>query len=100
MSQVKFETTYRGKPVEVMAGWDIPMNHYYLTVFDMDEEADEEVIWSTLDRPDQRDATGTERLDAQLAIMSIDVPKGFWETVHLQEGNAMYVWMNGEWHAR
>ena len=100
MSQVKFEYTYKGKPVEIMAGWDNPMQHYFLTVFDMDEDADEETVWSTLDHPDTRDATGTERLDAQLAIMSIDPPEGFWEKVRLKEGNKTHVHMGRQWHTR
>jgi len=100
MSQVKFETTYRDKPVEVMAGWDRPMAHFYLTVFDLDQDAEEETVWSTLDHPDTRDHLGTERLDAQLAIMGIEVPEGFWEKAHLKEGNVKHVHMGGKWHSR
>lgn len=100
MSQVKFETTYKGKPVEVMAGWDNPMQHFYLTVFDLDGDADEETVWDTLMHPDNRDGTGTERLDAQLATMSINVPEGFWEKVRLKEGNRMHVHMGDAWHTR
>lgn len=100
MSQVKFETTYRDKPVEVMAGWDRPLQHFFLTVFDLDPDAEEETVWNTLDHPDARDAHGTERLDAQLAIMGIEVPESFWEKVHLREGNVHHIHMGGKWVRR
>lgn len=101
MSQVKFETTYKGKAVEVMAGWDRPCQHYYLTVFDMDPDADTEVVWSTLDHPDQAaDQQGTVRIRARLNAMLIDTPDEFWERVERNEGNKVHVHMRGEWYER
>lgn len=100
MSQVKFETTYRDKPVEVMAGWDPPLKNYFMTVFDLDPDADQETVWSAIEHPDVRDYEGTERLDAQLAIMGIQTPEGFWEKVRLNEGNTKHVFMGGKWHTR
>jgi len=100
MSQVKFKAMYKDKPVEIMAGWDRPMSHYYMTLFDLSEDAKEETVWSTLDHRDERDGTGTERLDAQLAIMGIEVPEGFWDKVKLNEGNKVYNYAYGRWVAR
>lgn len=48
MSQVRFKTEHNGKRIEVMAGWDPPLRHFFLTVFDLDPEADTEVVWSAI----------------------------------------------------
>ena len=91
MSQIKFQATYQGKPCEVMAGWDAPCQEYYLTVFDLDPEAAEEVVWSTIDFPDESQAYETGYLRQRLGVMGIKTPKGFWEMVERREGNVTHV---------
>jgi len=98
MSQVKFESPFAGKSVEIMAGWDRPLQHYFLTIFNMDDSEDE-VYWSTLDFPSDEDKD-TSRIRRQLDSMGIQTPEGFWERVERQEGNKLHVFMGGTWHER
>jgi len=98
MSQVTFKSTYRDRRIEVMAGWDRPLRHYFLTVFDLDASDDDpETVWSTLESPSALDNTSTERLRKKLGSMDISVPEGFWERVERQEGNAVHAYENGNW---
>jgi len=98
MSQVTFKTVINGKRVEVMAGWDRPLRHYFLTVFDMDASDDEpETVWSTIDFPSAGDSLSTVRLEAKLLDMGIQAPEGFWERAHRQEGNILHAYNAGAW---
>jgi hypothetical protein len=95
MSQVKFKAEYRGKPVEVMAGWDRPLGHYFMTIFDS-LDADEEIFWSSLNEfpggcPD------VKPLSMKLYALGISEPEEFWERVQLREGNVVSTWVGGKW---
>ena len=97
MSQVLFKGVLPDlTPVEVMAGWDRPCAHFFLTVFDMREDAPEETLWSTVDYPDPVDRTGTTRLRQKLADMGLQTPAGFWEVVEKREENVRH--QMGETH--
>lgn len=72
-----------------MAGWDRPMFHFYLTIFDMREDAPEEVVWSSVHAPDPVDATSTERFRRKLIECGLRAPNGFWELVEKREGNVI-----------
>lgn len=90
MSQIKFTTQYKGKHVEVMGGWDVPLRHYHLTIFNLDATEDEdEVIWCNLN------ALGfpgsLEPYRKLLATMGIEVPASFWEECEKREGNVVKV---------
>jgi hypothetical protein len=98
VSQVKFKTPFIGKRIEIMAGWDRPLQHYFLTIFNLDEDEDE-VYWSTLDFPSDEDNHGTERLRRQLDSMGIPAPEGFWERVERQEGNVNHDFKDGAWES-
>lgn len=90
MSQIIFKTiTPELGPIEIMAGWDVPMREYFLTVFK--DDADETVVWSQMHKPLPIDKVNTDRLVAKLVELGITAPDGFWELVHKQEGNARYV---------
>lgn len=97
MSQVKFTATFNGKPCEIMAGWDRPLAEFYLTVFDLDPEADEEVVWSTLDAPDESQAHETGYLRQRLSLMGITPPDGFWERVERREGSVTHYFTQTGW---
>lgn len=99
MSQVKFKTSYQGKPCEVMAGWDRPLAEFYMTLFDLDPEVDEEVVWSTLDAPDESLAHETGYLRQRLGIMGITPPDGFWERVERREANVTHVLTPTGWES-
>lgn len=94
MSQVKFKTTLNGKPVEVMAGWDIPLQGFFLTVFDLAEDAEEECIYSGMDDPKTRMGfmPKTDYFRDILATeYGIVAPEGFWDLVEKREGNTVHV---------
>lgn len=54
MSQIYFNSKLKdGRDVEVMTGWDRPLQHFFVTLFDpFAGEDDEEVIWSSMDDPE------------------------------------------------
>jgi hypothetical protein len=102
MSQVTFKTTItvegKAKRVEVMAGWDRPLHHYFMTVFDLDAgDDDPETVWDSINSPSVADSQGTARIRAKLYGLGIDPPEGFWELVHRQEGNVLHAYEDGAW---
>ena len=90
MSQVSFKTQYMGFAVEIVAGWDEPLQYYHLTVFDNRADAEEEYIFSCLDTPNPFAAKTTERWKAKLIEMNIKIPDGFWERVEKKEADDIY----------
>ena len=97
MSQVKFKSTYEGRPVVVMGGWDRPLRHFHLCVFDADPEGETEVVWSGLDHWDGGGASATDPMRRQITEMGISVPDGFWERCERREGNVLHEFVDGEW---
>lgn len=101
MSQVTFKTEYRGKPVEVVAGWDHPLGGFFLTVFNTDPNAEDEYVYSNLDDKHLTDSMGFTRTTLYfrgvLAKMSIESPAGFWELVEQKENNVCHVFCDGKW---
>lgn len=97
MSQVKFQTTYKDKRAEVVAGWDRPLSYYHLTVFNLDAgDDDEECFYSGLDgNPFAIKTVGP--LKAKLAELGIEAPPGFWEHVEPKLGNVFTRYVDGEW---
>lgn len=94
VSQVKFRAECREKPVEVMAGWDRPLRHYYLTVFDLSEE---EVVWSTLGTVPGGGCASVGPLAKALIELGIEEPEGFWDHVKMPEGNVTVTFVEGAW---
>lgn len=91
MSQVFFQGIYNNRQVEVMAGWDALTKRYFTAVFDLNE-----AVWNSLREPDID--LNTERLQRQLKNMGLEVPDGFWERVHRQEGDMIHTFVNGKWY--
>lgn len=85
MSQIKFHAQYKKQPVEVMAGWDRPLQEFFLTLFDRDNEA----VWSTMGEiiPPQ---TPDEVVEF-LSRFQIDPPDGFADRLSRKEGNVIHV---------
>lgn len=54
MSQHSFETTYKGRPISIVAGWDKPLQGFYLFIElldatgDDDEEEEDYYLYSNL----------------------------------------------------
>jgi hypothetical protein len=110
MSQVKWKTKWtnpEGKEyrVEVMGGWDRPIQDYHLTIFNLDASDDEEdVLWDSMSQGGYP-FKSTAPLETALSELGIDAPmdsKGidFWEIVNFQDGNVVYNYSNGEWVKR
>jgi hypothetical protein len=95
MSQVTFRTEYRGKKAVVMAGWDVPLSGYFLTVY-LDDPTSDDYIWSNLDSLEPWTST-IEPYVEQLRVMGIEAPAGFWEKVRVQEGNVFWDWSGDQW---
>jgi hypothetical protein len=87
MSQVKFKTKYKDKPVEIQAGWDRQLSYYHLTIFDLED--DDAVVYSDTEDPNQNcfDWDTIKPLQDKLTELGIDTPSGFWERVVLRFGN-------------
>lgn len=107
MSQIKFKTkTDSGLSVEVMAGWDRPMSHYFLTIFHDPPPDDDEVnetVWSCMNIEGSGGGfTGPhdgqlQDLKLVLSGFNIKPPAGFRELLAKQEGNAEYEWTGTGW---
>ena len=96
MSQVKFRTEHEGNPVEVMGGWDRPLRHYHLAIFDKDEEP----VWTTMFEYPGGGTTKPELLLEKLEELGIEPPEGFLDRFLRQEANVMYTHRNNEWSRR
>lgn len=98
MSQVKCKSTYLGKEVEVVAGWDRPLQSYHLTVFDLHPKDDEsDVLYCQLEHFELFTPTEIAPLVEVIEKMGIPVPPEFWEYASRKEGNIFYTHRNGEW---
>ena len=99
MSQVKCQSKYLGKEVDVTAGWDRPLHSYHLTIFDSHpaEDAESDVIWCQLDHFELFTPTEIEPLVEQIEKMGIIVPVDFWTFAKRKEGNVQYIHRDGKW---
>jgi len=102
MSQIKFNTTYKTKAVEVMAGWDNPLQGYFLSIFKLDlENDDEELLYDNLADKDLSSTMGFARSTGYfktiLEHFEIVVPDGFWERVERNERNVTHIFRNEQW---
>jgi hypothetical protein len=91
MSQVKFNSEFKGKPIQVMGGWDPPLRHFFLTIYDLTQEEEEDILWATLDTEPTGGTQTLEPLQKQLEKMDIEPPPGFWECILKKEGSIIHV---------
>ena len=99
MSQVKFRAVTESGPVEIMAGWDRPLQEFFLTVFDLVPEAEEETLWSTVNLPSSIDTKTTLRIRTKLVELGIEAPEGFWERVERREANVTHTFGANGWES-
>lgn len=101
MSQIKFNTTYKGRPAQVMAGWDNPLRYYHLTIFNSEPKDDEEeIFYSDLDDHSSNCFSWKtiEPLKKKLNELGIeDIPDGFWDRVEEKLGNHVEMWNGKNW---
>ena len=83
MSQIKFKgVTKDGIKVEVVGGWDPPLQEFFLNLYRLGVPEDEDdVLWSALDYPAEEDRCSTKRLRAVLEQFGVRPPSDFWYEV-------------------
>ena len=97
MSQVRYRTAEKGKKVEVVGGWDRPLATFFVTIFQLEYEGEDEADEARSLYPDTADVEGFK---AALAETGIEVGAGFWERVERKEGNSLHIFTGGEWVER
>lgn len=99
MSQVYFETTKNGRRLEIMGGWDVPLQHYHLMVADLDAPITEnDLVFASLDDPTTSGCKKVGPFVQVLMRLGIDAPPGFWDRFRRQEGNVVHRYHGkGEW---
>jgi len=95
MSQIKWKIEYKGKQAEVMTGWDPPLGYYHLTIFDLDPNAEDELLWDGLGNLGFCRKLDTIR--KTLDDLGITCPPGLFELIDQREGNTIYRWEDDEW---
>jgi hypothetical protein len=88
MSRISFNSEYNGKPIEVCAGWDNPIQYFFMTIFSLYDE--EEIVWDELRDYDFPQLKTTKLLKDKLEEMNIASPPGFWDRVELCERNVNF----------
>jgi len=86
MSRIICYSKYKNRDVEVVGGWDEPLQYYHLTVFlRFPEPWESEVVWENIDN------LGFTKnilpLKKQLQEMNIKVPDNFWPNCEEKAGN-------------
>ena len=103
MSQVIFKSKIADKNVEVMGGWDPPMNYYHFTIFNLDlkPDDDEEIIWACIDNFRLSELPkSTEPYIKILEEFNIEPPEDFWELCNKKEGNVVYIFNGTNWNRK
>jgi hypothetical protein len=99
MSQVKFKTNHPWFPVEVVCGWDNPLQYYHFTIFDLRPNREDECVYSCLDQLEPFKEITTDKWKAKIKEFDIEVPEGFWERVELKESNTIHYFKDGKWYS-
>jgi hypothetical protein len=88
MSQVTFYTEYNGKRVEVLGGWDRPLQHFFLTVLSANDDDDDDDGYDYVTSIE--DSRTTHKLREKLDKLSIKAPEEFWSRIERKEGNVTH----------
>ena len=84
MSQHKFHTQHNGKPVIVQIGYDRPLGHYHMVVYEPGMPDDP--VYSNLDQDDAFDLT-LDDFRTALANLRVAVPESMFEQTELDAAN-------------
>ncbi|KVX33886.1 hypothetical protein WT31_09425 [Burkholderia territorii] len=80
MSAHIYRTSHKGRPVRIQAGWDCPLQHYYLVVeflepTEADADADDEgYLYSNLDDDDAWRCRDFAYFERKLLELGLQVP--------------------------
>lgn len=83
MSRISYKIPYKATTVEVVAGWDNPLNTFFLDVIDADDE--DKIIYSSMSDPNT-DAS-LDALACVLHDLDIITPENFWSMVAKKQKN-------------
>lgn len=97
MSQVHFMTEFRGQRALVISGWDRPLQHFHLSIYDPGVDTEDDVLWEGLFQLPRGGLSSAEAVKQKLLELGIQPPEGFVEICDRREGNVKYVAMNGDW---
>ncbi len=82
MSQHRFKTSYKAQPVEILMGWDRPLQGFFLVIQDLSDE--NEPIYSNLD-DENLEPDGLSRdlgyFQNKLKQLGIFVPAQMWDEI-------------------
>lgn len=98
MSQHRFEVEYNGDTAFVLAGWDRPLNTFFMsvTLVPADKELDEKMLYSDMEDPNVSIFTDWSYFEEKLAELKIKAPEGLALAVQTdcvnQVGNSITVW--------
>lgn len=103
-SKVTFDASQEGRGFEVTAGWDLPIQEFYLVVkTHSHRKSDEQMVppalcWSS-DFAPPRERRDIGSLKAHLTSLGLNPPEGFWERVARCESGRTYLWdpLSSEW---
>jgi hypothetical protein len=87
MSRISFATNYENEQVEVIAGWDNPLQTFFLDILVDDEN--EDIIYSSMYQGDGG-FFSLEDAKKALAVREIKVPTGFWEKIGKKSREEIY----------
>jgi hypothetical protein len=98
MSQIKFDTRYKDRDIEVVMGWDPPLGYYHLTVFDKSPSAEDEIVYDGLGKLGF--CRQLDKIKQAVVSLNIEPPPEAFELVEKREGNVVYRWNGKEWNRR
>jgi len=92
MSQHRFVTTYQGRPVELLMGWDRPLRGFFMVVSRLDSmEGEDEIVYSNLDDSALARCGGLsavmDHFLMKLANLAIDAPQAMLAEVERDSWN-------------
>jgi hypothetical protein len=97
MSQVSFKTVLDDSNIEVVGGYDRPLDYYHMSIFNLDVgEFEEDVVYCNL--REEIFPVYPDFYKRVLGEMGVNVPDGFWERCCRKEGNSFYKFRDGKWN--
>jgi len=82
MSRISFNSYFKNKNVEVVAGWDHPLQTFFLDILDQNENC----IYSSMENSPAF-YQNTNELEKFLAENDIIAPENFWDFVNRKQRN-------------
>lgn len=101
MSQHFFQATLNNRPVQILIGWDRPLQGFFMTITRLDAADDESEVLFDSASASLRFPRGLARFRKKLAELGIKPPAGLFEAVSADArgnaGNRIVTHFNGGW---